>query len=344
MEDQQKSRLLIMGLAGIVLVGAGWYVMQQNNNAAEKAEQASGTPQNNAVAKPATAVTNSPAGSAEKPAITANTTATTTVPATPVNPATVPGSNNPPGTPKALGLAGAMDPDSSGPATSSTSTTTSTVASSTLPPAGPAATPVIAASPEPVRSTPAGKYPSTKRDEAASTAHQIAGRQDPMQGAFEKVPYPAPWSRAGSGGGRTSQDDEQDADREKNKLEGKDKLADKVLPPPPPPTKSERPVPPPPPSVVEAPSLPIDNLPQPPDKPLVSPSLKLTGILGNKAVLTVPLLLRTQNKWPSVICLGPGEKFEDPTNGSFSVVSVDQDSVTIDEEGERSVKSLPQIK
>ncbi|MBX9688147.1 MAG: hypothetical protein K2X27_15675, partial [Candidatus Obscuribacterales bacterium] len=166
---------------------------------------------------------------------------------------------------------------------------------------------------------------------------------DPMQIAYEKPSFPSPWSKYVNDGGETT--DDEDSKAEDGKADGGKGKNKALLPPPPPPTAaSERPVPPPPPVADAAPQLPIDNLPQPPDKPLVTPSLKLVAILGNKAVLSVPMQLRAKNKWPSVICLSPGERFEDPNNGSFSVVSVDQDSVTIEEEQERSVKSLPQIK
>jgi hypothetical protein len=193
--------------------------------------------------------------------------------------------------------------------------------------------------------TPANRYPATRREEAIIAAKQVAGREDPMFGTFEKTPYPAPWTKIGAAPETrtTAMDDKEDKDKDKDKKD--DKTA--VVPPPPPPSKLEKPLPPPPPSNLGpggGEGIAIDQLPPPPDKPLVTPQLKLTAILGNKAVLSVPLVLRNQNKWPSVICLGPGEKFEDPDHGTFSVVQVDRDSVTIEEDQERSVKSLPQIK
>lgn len=191
------------------------------------------------------------------------------------------------------------------------------------------------------------KFPATKRDEAIATARQIAGREDPMQGAFEKIPYPAPWTKIGQAGGRTTLDDEKAEKDKDNKDSANGDKGGAVVPPPPPPSK-EKPVPPPPPTMAGGPSgpedLPVTQLPVAPDKPMVSPNLKLVAILGTKAVLEVPLAMRTANKWPATICLGPGEKFEDPNNGTFSVVSVDPDSVTIEEEQERSVKNLPPIK
>jgi hypothetical protein len=203
---------------------------------------------------------------------------------------------------------------------------------------------------------PKDKFPATRRTEATAAAKEVAGREDPTAGTFEKTPYPAPWTKAGAAA--VEEDSKDNADKGNN-----------VKIPPPPPTadnvtaKSEKshktsgkevPIPPPPPSGLTAKGsdagstaqLPIDELPQPPDKPMVTQKLKLIAILGNKAMFAVPAELRQQNKWPATICVGPGEPYSygDSANGSFSVVSVDRDSVTIEEEQERSVKSLPQIK
>jgi len=183
-------------------------------------------------------------------------------------------------------------------------------------------------------------YPATKRAEASVIAKQLAGREDPMKGIFERTPYPAPWTKVNQSGGRTTSDDEKEESEKDKKEHGGG-----TVPPPPPPVEATKAPPPPAPIAADAPpEIPVPDLPLPPEKPTVTPSLKLTAIIGNKAVLEVPLKLRVANKWPSVICLGPGERFEDPANGSFSVVSVDPDSVTIEEDSERSVKNLPQIK
>ncbi len=128
------------------------------------------------------------------------------------------------------------------------------------------------------------------------------------------------------------------------------------VPPPPPDvpasgTKEKlQPPPPPPPSGGETALGGIPGgvdpgmLPMPPEKPSVAQFLKLTAIVGNKAVLSVPANVRSMTKWPATICLGPGEKIEDANNAALSIVSVDADSVTIDEDGERQVKALPTIK
>jgi len=321
MDDQQKSRLILIAVAGTLLLGGiGWWMTTQNN-AADKADKQA--------TKSVTPAGQTTAANPANPA-TPGAAPSTASTATPANPAAAPGA----GTNGLTGLSGMM-PDGA---------TTPTPGAAPTPTAAAGANQLIASAPTTTttttKTTVVTKYPATKRPEAISAARQVAGREDPTVATFEKAQYPSPWSKAGAAGLGHKEGDSQTASADDTTK----------VPPPPPKTEKEPPAPPPPPSTgggpasASAPEIPIDNLPAPPDKPMVTPSLKLTAILGNKAILSVPMQLRTQNKWPAVICLGAGERFEDPTNGSFSVVSVDQDSVTIEEEQERSVKSLPQIK
>lgn len=334
MDDQQKSRIIALAVAGVLLIGGGiaWKMYSDSQTEKASADADANVNQNPAAGQTAQSGQNAnPAGtqaasqpgtpsdpSAATPATQAS--AQTPAPAQPPAPAQTATEGQAPGTSPTLIASADGQQQSAG------------------------QTPAPATTP----AAPGGKYGSTKREEAISAAKQVAGRQDPMAGGFERPQYPSPWSLIASAGGRTTVDDERDEQEKANKERLKNKTAGGSFVPPPPPLK-ERAVPPPPPAssagaIAEAPSLPIDNLPMPPDKPLVSPGLRLSAIVGNKAMLAVPLKLRMQNKWPAVICLGPGEKFEDPSNGSFSVVSVDRDSVTMEEEQERSVKSLPPIR
>lgn len=415
MDDNQKSRLMIIGVAGLLLLGGGgWWVMTQYQNA-EKAEQATGIPQeggpaagtqiasnpatpapgDNSANPPATTPANpstaAPANQGSNP-VASNPPASTPAnpaPSTPANPAPSPPATPAPSKPAAQ----PTTPAAANPTTAAPATPLQASKAPPAPPAAPAkpAPPAAAAKPappaQPLAQTPppapapataatppaippanalptppapAGttsvvsskRYPATRREEAIIAAKQVAGREDPMFGTFEKTPYPAPWTKIGAAADvrTTAVDEKEDRDKAEAEKKGKNgsQLANGVVPPPPPPGKMEKPVPPPPPSnlggVAGGSELPPEILPPPPDKPLVTPQLKLTAILGNKAVLSVPLTLRSANKWPAVICLGPGEKFEDPDHGTFSVVQVDRDSVTIEEDQERSVKSLPQIK
>ena len=329
MDDQQKSRMILIAVAGLFGIGGlGWWMMTQNN-AAEKADsaannltqaipQAGGSPAATPAATPDAGVAKSTAG------LTSLAGA-------------APDSDVAPGAPTAANPANGEKIASAAGLNVAAAAPAAVAADST---------PLAAASSSPAPAAPAGAYPATRREEAVSSARQVAGREDPFAGHFEKTAYPGPWTKVAKTGGRTTLDDDNDEKEKANKEHKYASAGSGSVPVPPPPPKSEKPVPPPPPPGTggQLAELPIGSLPEPPDKPLVSPNLKLSAILGNKAVLSVPMQLRVQNKWPAVICLGPGERFEDPANGTFSVVSVDQDSVTIEEESERSVKSLPQIK
>lgn len=82
------------------------------------------------------------------------------------------------------------------------------------------------------------------------------------------------------------------------------------------------------------------ELPAPPTKPSLADKMKLTAVIGDRAVLAfTDALMRIGHKWPRSVTLGPGEHFE-----SVSVVSVNGDTVTIDEDGDRSVKTIRPVK
>lgn len=205
---------------------------------------------------------------------------------------------------------------------------------------------------DPEEQAPPGKFPSTGRRRAKKEAQIAAGRQDPMLPIAEQGAWPQ-WSRPS----------EMLADAASGSSPG---MGAKFLLPPPGAVKAGKNstprnvasaaklklVPPPPPMTMpglgggpansgQPPDmgLPIAQLPMPPEKPSIMQHLKLSAIIGNKAIIAVPYEVRFQNKWPAVISLGPGEQFE-----SIRVVSVDPDSVTIDEDGERVVKSLASIR
>jgi hypothetical protein len=82
------------------------------------------------------------------------------------------------------------------------------------------------------------------------------------------------------------------------------------------------------------------GLPEPPDKPFLADKLKLVGVLGERAVFVFSdQELRRINKWPANLALGPGDQFD-----SVNVVSVDEQMVTLEEDGRRSVKELETIR
>lgn len=365
-EQQQKVRLIIIAISGVLLLGGvgGWLMfgsktdevddaaMTNTAAPATPATPTSATADPNAVATTAGAPATPADPSAPAPASTPDNTAATppapananpvaTAPVQPVATSTPPPvAANPPAA-KPPATPPATTPIASKPATTPPApVSTPAVAEQTLIASNNAATTPVGDS-NPVAAAPAPKnqFPATKRDEASAEARQVAGRKDPMQPTAERASFPM-WSK---GIANSSAD-------------AGDKPADIKVPPPPPEEKvasgtKEKlmPPPPPPPSGNEtAVGIPggVDPgmLPMPPEKPTHAQFLKLTAIVGNKAVLSVPPNIRSVTKWPATICLGPGERIEDSNNAALSIVSVDPDSVTIDEDGERSVKSLPTIK
>ena len=315
-EQQQKVRLIMIAVSGVLLLGGvgGWLMFA--NNKPEQVEETATTQ----TATPAPAVTpaSDPAAPAASPVAPSTPAAAPAAPATPV--ATTPAAQDASSTPI---------PEKP-PATAANQLLAANTPSA-VPPVGDS-------NPAPAAAAPISRtlFPATKRDEASAEARQVAGRKDPMQPTAEHATFPQ-WSKGGVGG----------ADEEGDKPE-----VVKVPPPPPeiPSTKNEKLAPPPPPPSDSAVGTNIPGvvdpgqLPMPPEKPSVAQFLKLTAIVGNKAILSVPANVRSMTKWPAIISLGPGEKIEDTNNAALSVVSVDPDSVTIDEDGERSVKTLPTIR
>jgi len=185
--------------------------------------------------------------------------------------------------------------------------TTTTLTGSTANPNAPV-TPAMPAAP-----TEPTKIAATARTDAETTARKNAGRKDPFLGITGFKPYPT----------RNASLDEEGAPI---------KL-----------TKSKQLLVPPPPPVVHTyatPSIPSAEIPEPPSRPMLSHKVKLVAILADRAVLKITDgRLRQDNKWPQTVTLGSGDKFE-----SLEVVRVAPDSVTIEEDGERSVKTLERIR
>lgn len=170
--------------------------------------------------------------------------------------------------------------------------------------------------------------PATTRDEAVVIAKNSAGKSDPLSPieGFKKFPT------FGERG-------------EISTLAAKQKKAAEdarhaLIPPPPPGS-----IPPPPPPIPtgympEHGSLPITELPSPPEKPSIARYLKLVGIVGDKAFLSVvDPYIRRVNRLPKVLALSPGDKVE-----YLSVVSISDSSVTLEEDGHTTVKKLGAIR
>jgi hypothetical protein len=84
----------------------------------------------------------------------------------------------------------------------------------------------------------------------------------------------------------------------------------------------------------------VSELPLPPDRPSIASKLKLTGVIGDKAVFSITDREAIRiNKWPAVVMMAPGDRFE-----SIQTVSVGADSAVLEEDGERSTKTLERIR
>lgn len=82
------------------------------------------------------------------------------------------------------------------------------------------------------------------------------------------------------------------------------------------------------------------ELPDPPEKPMLSEKMKLVGVLADKAFFTfTDLGLRRANKFPSTVVLANGEQFE-----SVHLISVASNKVVLEEDGERFTKELERIR
>lgn len=168
--------------------------------------------------------------------------------------------------------------------------------------------------------------PSTTRLVAAVDARAALGRTDPCAKLENYKPFPRvggkPQTAAKVGKSEIA-------------VEGKDK---KVTPPPPPPAQFGL-VPPPPPSDMSE-GMSVAELPAPPTKPSLAGKMKLVAIVGDRAILAFSdRSIVRDNRWPSTVTLGPGEQFE-----SVSMVDVTPDSVTLEEDGERSTKAMDPLR
>jgi hypothetical protein len=122
--------------------------------------------------------------------------------------------------------------------------------------------------------------------------------------------------------------------------QSKDALFAMVPPPPKPKKINEKLVPPPPPTEMTdgLAGLPIDQLPVPPSRPTIGDKMRVLGVFDDKAIISFPKGMAIKNKWPRTITLGTGEQFE-----SLTVVSVTRDGITIEEDGERTMKPIASI-
>ena len=167
--------------------------------------------------------------------------------------------------------------------------------------------------------------PATTRVEAEAATKGKVGRNDPFSPIDGFKPFPTHGGRIYSVG----------------------KKAGISLPPPP---AGALGVPPPPPNgdalsgylagPPQASSLNLSDLPLPPTRPSIVPKLKLTGIIDSKAIFSIKdIAARHANKWPKTVKLNVGDQFN-----AVKLISVSNDSVTLEENGSRTIKELEPIR
>jgi hypothetical protein len=365
MDDRQKTRLVMLGISGVLaLTGYYGYVWYQDQKAAQLEEEQ--VPIANVRqpvrSKPVETVANNTTTDATagtvKPAVDVTATKTPVEPAvtppvatpvakveTPPVVTTPPAVKTPPVVTTPPVVAQAKPPVATTPTPSAviavrppvTAIPPATTAqpAETPPAVVPGATPPVASSAVVINSNGLPPYLATPLEVAVAAAAQGKGRPEPTRpiDRFE------PWPTAKGAGSMLAQ----------GKTDPSALLA--LVPPPPPPEKPVKPkkineklVPPPPPAEVTGAGgglagLPIDQLPVPPSRPTIGDKLKVLSVFDDRAIIAFPKALQIKNKWPRTISLGTGEEFE-----SLKIVSVNRDGVTIEEDGERSMKPISAVK
>lgn len=84
----------------------------------------------------------------------------------------------------------------------------------------------------------------------------------------------------------------------------------------------------------------VDELPLPPEKPLLIPRLKLNAILGDHVVITFKdNQFRKSHGFKKYITLAPGQEFD-----SIKLIDVSNNSATLEENGEQKTVTMDPIK
>ncbi len=179
-----------------------------------------------------------------------------------------------------------------------------------------------------LQTMPVAVIESTGKQDAQVMARQDAGRPDP----FAALPSSQPFPKA------------------KNKPMTLEKVAGKKsetefgtgpdgLPPPPPgstsPSLTADLTPPPPPPGIE-----LDELPPPPEKPMLSKNLKLNAILGDHIILAFKdRNYQKKNHFKQYITLAQGQEFD-----TVTLVDIGKDEATIEEHGRQITMHLDPIR
>lgn len=161
-------------------------------------------------------------------------------------------------------------------------------------------------------------FPAITREQASPLARVSAGKSDPLSPIIGFKQFPA------FSGSRISITSEEKSSGEKPLM----------IPPPPPGS-----IPPPPPPILtgrEGDTLSLDELPVPPEKPSIAKYLRLVGILGDRAFMSVTdPSVRRANRLPKTLAVSAGDRVE-----YLNVIAVSASSVTLEENGQTHVKHL----
>lgn len=177
---------------------------------------------------------------------------------------------------------------------------------------------------------------ATDKMAALMQARALAGRRDPFAPITARKPFP-----------RARKTDANDIASSTTASQGKEtksakSLLDENTDLPAPPTGDSEIAAAAPDTVPE--SLPAgitsDELPPPPDKPLLVQKLKLNGIVGNRAILAFKDKgYSRENGWRPYVTLGPGDRFD-----SVKLIAINDESVVLEEEGQQQTLVLGPIR
>lgn len=166
---------------------------------------------------------------------------------------------------------------------------------------------------------------STHREDAKLLARATTA-SDPFTTVLSYKPFPSSEAKSSSKDPLTSS-----SVATKGMPPHKNGVANHHRIPPPPPGFAV----PPPPSRID-----MTQLPNPPAPPTVADKLKVVGIVGDKAIISVTdPSVRHEFKWSKMMTVGSGDML-----GPVTVVAVKSDSVMFEEDGARTEKELAPVR
>ncbi|MBX9667928.1 MAG: hypothetical protein K2X93_09935 [Candidatus Obscuribacterales bacterium] len=184
-------------------------------------------------------------------------------------------------------------------------------------------------------SLPVGVIEATRKQEAVDRARLDAGRANPFDAVEGALPFPksegAPNSAEGllSAGGKIPAPPGMGS-------------GPHGLPPPPPGVDSQviGDLPPPPPPTDGGTGITFDELPPPPEKPLLMRKLKLNAIVGDRVILTFKdRSYPAKHGMKRFITLTEGQEFD-----TVTLVSINRDKAVLEEDGKKQIVHLDPIK